>query len=201
MAAAVPSCRIIKEVLMELTSEAFVNVESIVALVIFRREMRSRRSSPRAQRLSGRLTRKPSRMRTFRNSVCCKSHSDSRGYRSYRGGLAQLACSGGAGLSSQRVGPLRVATSPADDMPLATNDVANARVFDVVSKLDNAINELVPNHQRYRYRLPCPFVPFVDMNVGPTNTCSKNLNQHVASADFWDRYVFKPEAGSNLTLD
>jgi hypothetical protein len=33
--AASPPCRIIKEVLMEPTSEAFVNAESIVALVIF----------------------------------------------------------------------------------------------------------------------------------------------------------------------
>ena len=35
MAPAAPPCRIIREVLVELTSEAFVNVASIVALVIF----------------------------------------------------------------------------------------------------------------------------------------------------------------------
>jgi hypothetical protein len=35
MAPVAPPCRIIREVLVELTSKAFVNVASIVALVIF----------------------------------------------------------------------------------------------------------------------------------------------------------------------
>ena len=87
-----------------------------------------------------------------------------------------------------------IAATPADDVPLAADDVADVEVLDVRADLDDLADELVADDHRHRDRLLGPGVPVVDVQVGAADAGPQDLDEHVVDADLRDRHFFQPEA-------
>ena len=83
------------------------------------------------------------------------------------------------------VAPARhaVAAAPADQMPLAADEIAGMKVVDVSADLDDLADELVPDHQRDRDGALRPGVPVVDVEIGAADTGAQDTDEQVVDAD------------------
>ena len=94
-----------------------------------------------------------------------------------------------------------VAAAPADQMPLAADEIAGMKVVDVTADLDNLADELVADHQRDRDGALRPGVPVVDVEIRAADTSAQDTDEQVVNADLrlWD--ILEPQAWPCLALD
>src|SRR5262249_32893283 len=94
-----------------------------------------------------------------------------------------------------------VATVATDDVALAADDVARVEIADVGTDLDDAADELVPDHHRYGDRLLRPGVPLVDVQVGTADAGGEHLDQDVSDAARRYRLLVEPQSRLRPLLD
>lgn len=94
-----------------------------------------------------------------------------------------------------------IAAASADHVTLAADDVAAKEVADVRADFNDLADKLVADGHRYGYRLLCPLVPLVNVNVRAADTGVVHPNQHVVDADRWLGDTFKPKPPFGLPLD
>src|SRR5262249_35998487 len=75
-----------------------------------------------------------------------------------------------------------VAAAAADDVTLATDDVADGEVVDVAAQLEDLADELVADDQRRVDRLLRPGVPVGDVKVGPADAGLEDADPDVVDA-------------------
>ena len=85
-----------------------------------------------------------------------------------------------------------VATSPADYVPFAANDISRVKIMDVGSDFDDPADKLVPHDHGDGDGAPCPVVPLVDVQISTADAGAQNLNQHVVDADGRLWHVVEP---------
>src|SRR5207244_8015804 len=85
-----------------------------------------------------------------------------------------------------------VAAVPADDVPLAADDLTGAEILDARADLDDPADELVADHERHRDGLLRPGIPVVDVQVGAADAGTQHLDQHVVHADPGNRDLVQP---------
>src|SRR5882762_503621 len=81
------------------------------------------------------------------------------------------------------------------------DNLAGAEIGYVGADLDHLTHEFVPDHHGNRDRLPRPFVPFEDVNIGAADAGPLHPDEDIVDADARDIHLFEPQAGFRFALD
>jgi len=93
-----------------------------------------------------------------------------------------------------------VAATPADDVPLAADEVPLPEVAHVRADGDDVPDELVADDHRHLDRALRPVIPRVNVEVGPTDSRLVDPDQHVVDTDLRFRDLLEPEPRLRLSL-
>ena len=91
-----------------------------------------------------------------------------------------------------------VAAMPANHVPLAAHQLADAEVTDVFADLNDFADELMPHHERHRHGFAGPVVPFVNVQIGAADAGAVHLDEDVIGRHPGLRHVLEPKSLSRL---
>ena len=94
-----------------------------------------------------------------------------------------------------------VAAVSANDMTLATHELARKEIFHIRAYLDNLPDEFMADRHGDGDGLAGPLVPFVDVEVGAAYASAFDTDENVVNADFRLRDVFEPQARFGVSFD
>ena len=82
---------------------------------------------------------------------------------------------------------------PHTTWPSPLTIIAWTKVRDVRPDFHNLPDKFVPNHRGNLNRRPGPAVPFIDVQIGSTNSCHLHLDQHIVNPNRRLRYIVNPQ--------
>ncbi len=94
-----------------------------------------------------------------------------------------------------------VPATAAGDVSLTAHDIAGMEVVYIGACLHNSANELVPNRHGHRNGALGPFIPVVDVQIGPANPRAQNFDQDIIDTDLRLGNVFEPQSWLSFTFD
>src|SRR5882762_142275 len=80
------------------------------------------------------------------------------------------------------------------NVSLAHDEIPARKSFHVFTDSVNDTGKLVTDGHRHWNGFLRPFIPVVDMHVGATDRRLQHPDQHLVTADFWDRNILEPKA-------
>ena len=105
------------------------------------------------------------------------------------GVIAQMATAGHA-----------IPAMTANDVTFATDAIAEAKIVDVIADLHDFPDEFMADNPGNGNGLLSPFVPFMNMQVGPADSGAIDLDQHVVNTHFRLWHVLKPKSFLRMSL-
>ena len=86
-----------------------------------------------------------------------------------------------------------VPAATADHVALSTHEVPDREVRRVRAQRDDFADEFMPDHEGHGNGALGPFIPQIDVQVGPAQTGLQDLDQNVACPDLGDGNFLKPQ--------
>src|ERR1700677_2268929 len=93
-----------------------------------------------------------------------------------------------------------VSAAAAHYVAFTAHAVADLKVADVRTRLDNLAYKLMPDHQRDGDRLPRPIIPLVDMQVCSADACSQHPYLDIIDANRRFGHIFNPQTALGRRL-
>jgi hypothetical protein len=93
-----------------------------------------------------------------------------------------------------------IAAVSTGNVSLAYHEIAASKSFHVVTDSFNDTDKLVTDGHRHWNGFLRPVIPVVDVYVGTADRRFQHPDQHVVTADFWNRNILKPKAGLGFRL-
>jgi hypothetical protein len=94
-----------------------------------------------------------------------------------------------------------IPATAASDVPLTAHDIPRMEIVYIGASLNNSADELVSNRHGNRNSALGPFIPVIDVQIGPANACAQNFDQDIIDADLRLRNVFEPQSRLSFTFD
>ena len=91
-----------------------------------------------------------------------------------------------------------VSAMPANHVPLAAHQLADAEVTNVFAELNDFADELMPHHERHQDGFAGPVVPFVNVQIGAADAGATHLDEDVIGRHPGLRNVLEPKSFSGL---
>src|SRR6476659_2372668 len=86
------------------------------------------------------------------------------------------------------------------DVTLAHHEIAARKSFHVITDSINDPGKLMTDGHRHWNGFLRPVIPVVDMHVGTADRRLQHPDQHVVTADFWNRNILEPKARLGFRL-
>ena len=88
-----------------------------------------------------------------------------------------------------------VATPPADDVALRTDDFAAVEIAHIGADRHHLADEFMADDHRHRDGFLCPRIPVIDMQICAADPGFTDFDQHIIDANDGLRHVPQPQPG------